>query len=154
MSIIPRLIRLDEQPGKRHLVKRYLLDCCEQLLMFRSGDCLPRNLKVARAFLKGRASAKQMHRAEWEIEGNAFAADHYAQKDSQFFFRADINVKSDLQRVRISTGLNAKLARKHLVDMAYFIDHVFCYVQNSSNWLFEESAEAFMCPRLFRRYFG
>lgn len=154
MNLTNKLRLISRNKSKEALVKRYLLDCCEKLIRFRSGDCLPKNLKVARNFLRGVATKKQIHQSKWEIEGDAFGTEYYSAKGIRVYFRANKDVKADLIRVRISTGLDNRGSRKYLIEMAYFIDYVFCHIQFSSNWLFEESCEKFMCPRLFKRYFG
>ncbi|KAF7783530.1 hypothetical protein PRUB_a3320 [Pseudoalteromonas rubra] len=95
-----------------------------------------------------------MHQSGWEIEGNAFGTEYYFERGLRAYFKANKHVKSDLIKVRFSTGLNHKESSKHLIDLAYFIDAVFCHVQYSSCWFFKENSEKFMCPRLFERYFG
>lgn len=154
MNLTNRLKLISQNKKKEDLVKRYLLDCCEKLIRFRSGDCLSKNLKVARNFLSGVATKKEIHQSEWEIEGNAFGTEYYSEKGVRVYFRANANVRADLVKVRISKGLSNRDSRKYLIEMAYFIDYVFCHIHFSSNWLFEESCEKFMCPRLFERYFG
>jgi hypothetical protein len=139
--------------GKELLVKRYLLACCEKLKRFRSGDRLTDNLEIAKKFLTGVANKKQMHRAAWEIEGYAFGTEYYSYRPIRFYFRANKNVRSDLKKVQISKGLRNNEAREYLVEMAYFIDVVFCHVEYSSNWLFKEKDEKFLCPKLYKRYF-
>lgn len=130
------------------------MSCCERLIRYRSGECLPKNLKVAKRFLIGLATKKEMHKAEWEIEGQAFGTEYYSEKGIRFYFRADKNVKSDLLKVRISEGLGNAEARRYLINMAYFIDSAFCYIQFTGNWFIKDNYENFLCPRLFERYFG
>lgn len=154
MNVLKQLEIIKKDKNKAKLVKRYLLDSCTKLTRFRSGDSFDRNIKVAKSFLKGVATKKQMHQAEWEIEGNAFGTEYYSEAGVRVYFRVNENVRKDLIQVRISTGLNNKESRVYLKEMAYFIDYVFCYIQYPDNWLFEESHEKFLCPRLFKRYFG
>jgi hypothetical protein len=154
MSIVSKLNTIRLNRSKETLVKRYLLACCYKLLRFRGGSCLPKNLEIAKKFLRRRATQKQMHQAVWEVEGQAFGADHYSEDRVRFYFRADKNIKHDLLQLRISSGLGNVEARKRLIDMAYFIDSVFCHIQFSSNWFIKDEYEAFLCPILFRRFFG
>ena len=154
MNSIDRLKIISKNKNKEILVKKYLLKCCEKLLRFRSGECLSKNLLVAKKFLMGVATKRQIHQAEWEIEASAFEVEYYSEKGIRVYFRAEKKVRADLIQVRISTGLDNSESRKYLIEMAYFIDHVFCHIQFSSNWLFEESCEKFLCPRLYKRYFG
>ena len=154
MCIVRKLNTIRLNSNKETLVKRYLLACCYKLVRFRSGECLPNNLEIAKRFLRGVATEKQMHKAEWEIEGQAFGAEHYSGDRIRFYFRADKNIKHDLLQLRISSGLRNVEARKRLIDMAYFIDSVFCHIQFSSNWFIKDECEVFLCPRLFRRFFG
>lgn len=154
MNLTNKLRLINQNKSKEILVKRYLLDCCVKLIRFRSGECLPKNLKVARNFLRGVATKKQIHQSEWEIEGNAFGTEYYSEQGVRVYFRVNKDFKADLVQVRISKGLNNRDSRKYLIEMAYFIDYVFCHIQFSSDWLFEESCDQFMCPRLFERYFG
>lgn len=60
------------------MVKRYLLACCDKLSRFRADEAFAKNMEIARRFLKGFATKKQMYRAQWEIEGQAFGAEHYS----------------------------------------------------------------------------
>ncbi|MBQ4864790.1 hypothetical protein J8L98_24195 [Pseudoalteromonas sp. MMG013] len=154
MNLAKKLKKISEKPSSEILVKRYLLDCCEKLRRFRSSDCLAKNLLVARKFLRGVATQKQIHQAEWEIEAEAFGAEYFSEKGARVYFRVDKNISADLIKVRISKGLSNRGSRQHLVEMAYFIDRVFCHVEYSSNWLFTEECEQFMCPKLFVKYFG
>lgn len=154
MNITSKLKKISENPNKEKLVKRYLLDCCEKLVRFRSSGCVSKNLSVARKFLDGYATQKQVHQAEWEIEAEAFGLQYYSQKDAHFYFKADRYIRLDLVKVRISKGLTNPESRKYLEEMAYFIDRVFCHVEYTSNWLFRDSCEQFMCPKLYSRYFG
>ncbi len=154
MSLETKLRKISEKPNCEILVKRYLLDCCEKLARFRSSDSLLRNLLVARKYLRGVATQKQLHQAEWEIEAQAFGAEYFSEKGARVFFRVDKYISADLVKVRISKGLSNRESRQHLIEMAYFIDRVFCHVEYSGNWLFTEDCEQFMCPKLFVRYFG
>ncbi len=154
MNLNSKLKSISQNKSKEFLVKHYLLDCCERLLRFRSGECLPKNIKIARNFLRGVATKKQIHQSEWEIEGNAFGTEYYFEQGSRVYFRVNKEVKADLVQVRLSKALNKRDSSKLLIEMAYFIDHVFCHIKLSSNWLFAESCEQFLCPRLFKRYFG
>ena len=154
MKLVDELRQISQQPNNETLLKRFLLDCCEKLLRFRSSDCLPKNLAIARLYLKGMATQKHIHQAGWEIEGDAFGAEYFSDKDARFYFRTDKNIRADLVQIRISTGLNNVDSRRYLIDMAYFIDRVFCYVEHSSSWLFREECEQFICPKLYQKYFG
>lgn len=69
------------------------------------------------------------------------------------YFRVDANIRRDLLQVVIAKGLGNIEAREYLVEMAYFIDEVFSYLNYSSSWFFNHTAEKFLCPRLFKRYF-
>ncbi len=154
MNLAEELKKKSDKPSKKIIVKRYLLDCCEKLLRFRSSKCLPKNLLVARKFIRGRATEKQIHQAEWEVEAEAFAAEYFSEKGVQVYFRVDANVRADLVKVRVSKGLTNKESRKYLIEMAYFIDRVFCHIEYTPNWLFTEECEKFMCPKLYKRCFG
>lgn len=155
MNILIKLKKKSENPNSEKLVKYYLLDCCEKLIRFRSSSCLSNNIPLARKFIKGFATQKKIHQAEWEQEGEAFGVEYYSsiEKDTPFYFRAKKEISSDLVKVRISKGLNNKESRKHLSDMAYFIDGVFCHIAFTSNWLFSEQSEQFLCPMLYTKYF-
>jgi len=153
MNLLKQLEVIKKDKNKEYLIKRYLLESCSNLSRFRSGESFNKNMKVAKSFLKGVATKKQMHQAEWEIEGNAFGTEYYSEVGIRVYFRVNENVRKDLIQVRISKGLNNKESREYLKEMAYFIDHVFCYIQYPSDWLFDESSEKFLCPRLFKRYF-
>lgn len=153
MNKIKKLKKISENPSKEVLVKKYLLRCCVKLIRFRSDGTLAHNLQIAQRFLKGFATDKQMNRAEWNMEGQAFGAEHYSRKGIRFYFRADKEVRRALIKVRISKGLNNNDSRKYLTDMAYFIDSVFCHIAHANNWFFEDKDERFLCPRLFQRYF-
>jgi hypothetical protein len=154
MNLLKQLEVIKKDKNKEHLIKRYLLESCSNLSRFRSGESFNKNMKVAKSFLKGVATKKQMHQAEWEIEGDAFGTEYYSEAGVRVYFRVNENVRKDLIQVRISKGLNNKESRGYLKEMAYFIDQVFCYVQWSGDWLFDDGAEKFLCPRLFKRYFG
>jgi hypothetical protein len=154
MNIATKLKRVSDNPNKEKLVKYYLIDCCEKLIRFRSNSRLPKNILIARKFLKGFATQKQIHQAEWEQEGEAFGVEYYSEKGIWFYFRAKKEVSADLVKVRISKGLTNQESRKYLENMAYFIDHVFCHIEYTSNWLFTEQCEQFLCPRLYSKYFG
>ncbi len=154
MNIYEELERISKQEGKEPLVKRYLLDCCEKYIDFRSSGELEKNLEVARKYLKGHATQKQIHRAEWELEGEAFGVSYYLDDESQFFYKCDHEIKSDLVKVRIKFGLSNKESRCFLEKMAYFIDSVFVYVEYSPNGIPRKEFEQFMCSKLFIRYFG
>jgi len=154
MNLLKRLEVIKKDKNKEHLIKRYLLESCSNLSRFRSGESFNKNMKVAKSFLKGVATKKQMHQAEWEIEGNAFGTEYYSEAGISVYFRVNENVRKDLIQVRISSGLKNKESKVYLKEMAYFIDQVFCYVQWSGDWLFDDAANKFLCPRLFKRYFG
>lgn len=154
MNVLERLEIIKKDKNKECLVKRYLLENCLKLSRFRTGESFARNMKIANSFLKGVATKKQMHQAEWEIEGDAFGTDYYSEKGAKVYFRVNEDVRKDLIQIRISTGLKNKESKEYLKEMAYFIDQVFCHIQYSSNWLFDDSANKFLCPRLFKRYFG
>lgn len=154
MNINKELQKISENPSKEKLVKRYLLDCCEKLIRFRSSGCLSKNLLTARKYLKGYANQKQIHQAEWELECEAFGVEYYSEKGVRVYFRVNEHISSDLVKVRISKGLTNKESRKHLEEMAYFIDRVFCHIEYTSNWLFSDECAQFMCPRLFSKYFS
>lgn len=154
MNVLKQLEVIKKDKNKEFLIKRYLLENCTKLTRFRSGESFGRNMKVAKSFLKGVTTKKQMHRAEWEIEGDAFGTDYYSEAGARVYFRVNENVRKDLIQVRISKGLKNKESKVYLKEMAYFIDQVFCYVQWSGDWLFSDSANQFLCPRLFKRYFG
>jgi hypothetical protein len=154
MNIAIELKKISDNPNREKLVKCYLLDCCEKLIRFRSNSCLPKNILLARKFLKGFATPMQIHQAEWEQEGEAFGVEYYSLKEMRFYFRANKGVSTDLVKVRISKGLTNKESRRYLENMAYFIDRVFCHIEYTSNWLFTEQCEQFMCPRLYSKYFG
>lgn len=154
MSILKQLDVIRHDKHKERVVKRYLLESCSKLSRFRSDASFKKNMKIATLFLKGVATKKQMHQAEWEIEGAAFGTEHYSEAGVRVYSRARPNLHKDLIQVRISTGLTNTEARAHLIQMAYFIDHVFCHIHLKENWLFDDEAEKFLCPRLFKRYFG
>ena len=154
MNVLKELEVIKKDKNKEYFIKRYLLESCVKLSRFRSGESFSRNMKVARSFLKGVATKKQMHQAEWEIEGNAFSTEYYSEAGTSVYFRVNEDVRKDLIHVRISTGLKNKESKDYLKEMAYFINHAFCFIQYPGNWLFDEGAEKFLCPRLFKRYFG
>ncbi len=154
MDLVKKLKKLSEDSNKEKLVKLYLLDCCEKLVRFRTSGCLSTNLIVARRFLKGSATQIQVHRAEWELEGEAFGVELYSKTGARAYFRSDKNIKSDLLRVRISKGLSNQESRKYLEGMAYFIDRVFCHIEYTPNWFFTDDCEEYLCSKLFLRYFG
>ncbi|MGF1767069.1 hypothetical protein L4D06_06750 [Enterovibrio makurazakiensis] len=154
MNIKLELEKVSKNPAKQKIVKHYLLDCCAKLVRFRSSGRLPKNLQIAKKFLSGFANQKEIHQAEWELEGEAFGVEYFSQEGIQFYFRARKDISADLVKVRISKGLSNNASRKYLEDMAYFIDHVFGHIECSSNWLFREECEQFMCPRIYSKYFG
>ena len=154
MNVLKQLEVIKKDKNKEHLIKRYLLESCTKLARFRTGESFSRNMKVAKRFLKGVATKKQMHQAEWEIEGDAFGTDYYSEEGVTVYFSVNENLRKDLIQVRISAGLKNKESKVYLKEMAYFIDQVFCYVQWSGDWLFDDTAYKFLCPRLFKRYFG
>lgn len=154
MNLINKLKIIRENENKEMLVKRYLLECCDKLTRFRSDKCFAKNLKIAKNFLQGTATKKQIHQAEWKIEAHAFRAEFYSEKSAPPYFIADEHIKADLIKIRISKGLSNSDSKKYLIEMAYFIDHVFCHIEHSSNWQFSESDQQFLCPRTFKRYFG
>jgi hypothetical protein len=80
MKIINKLQEVSKVGNNHLLVKLYLLDCCKKLIRFRSSGCLSKNLKVGRGFLRGYKTKKQIHKAEWELEGEAFAVEYYSTK--------------------------------------------------------------------------
>lgn len=128
MNLLKQLEVIKQDKNKKQLVKRYLLESCTKLSRFRSGEIFDRNIQVAKSFLKGVATKKQMHQAEWEIEGNAFGTDYYSEAGIRVYFRVNENVRKDLIQVRISTGLKNKESKEYLKEMAYFIDQVFCHI--------------------------
>ena len=154
MNVLKQLEVIKKDKNKEYLIKRYLLESCAKLSRFRSGESFSRNMKVAKSFINGVATKKQMHKAEWEIEGDAFGTDYYSEEGVRVYFRVNENVRKDLIQVRISKGLKNKESKVYLKEMAYFIDQVFCHIHHSSNWLFDDAANQFLCPRLFKRYFG
>ncbi|WP_325892429.1 hypothetical protein [Grimontia sp. NTOU-MAR1] len=154
MNIKLELEKVSKNPAKQKIVKHYLLDCCAKLVRFRSSGRLPKNLQIAKKFLSGFANQKEIHQAEWELEGEAFGVEYFSQEGKQFYFRARKDISADLVKVRISKGLSNNASRKYLEDMAYFIDRVFSHIECSSNWLFREECEKFMCPKLYKKYFG
>jgi len=154
MSIYKKLERISDEQGKELLVKLYLLDCCEKCVSFRSSGKLKKNLVVARRFLKGYATNKEIHQAEWELEGEAFGAEYYSDSESEFLFRCDNAIKLDLVRVRLRFRLSNRESRSFLTKMAYFIDSVFSYVEYTPNGIPGREYEQFMCSNLFVRNFG
>ncbi|MDF1780155.1 MAG: hypothetical protein P1U67_02550 [Alcanivoracaceae bacterium] len=154
MNLFEELERISGQGGKELLIKRYLLDCIEKYVLFRSSGILEKNLRVARLFLKGYATEQQIHHAEWELEGEAFGAEYYSDIESSFSFRCNNEIRSDLVKVRLKLRLSNKESRSYLTDMAYFIDGVFSYVECTANGIPGRQYERFMCQALFTKYFG
>ncbi len=148
------LEKIREDQNKERLIKLYLLACCEKLIKFISSGCLLKNIKVARKYINGYANIKQIHLAEWELEGEAFSVDYYLEKRGNIYFRLNKDIKVDLVKVRISMGFSNKVSESYLTQMAYFIDRVFCHVEHTSNWLFTDDCEKFMCPILYSKYFS
>lgn len=154
MNVLKQLAVIKKDKNKEGLIKRYLLESCIKLSRFRHGESFSRNIKVAKRFLKGVSTKKQMHQAVWEVEGEALGVGYYSEQGVSVYFKVNEDVRKDLIQVRISKGLNNKGAREYLKDMAYFIESVFYHIQHSENWLFDDSANKFLCPRLFNRYFA
>lgn len=160
MKIIDKLKVISKNKNKEVLVKRYLLDCCEKSIRFRSSRVLPDNLSVARNYLRRRASSDKLFRALWLIEGEAFSTEDFFKpnifliKSKLRFYSEQKHISNDLLRIRISKGLTHLEAQEYLHELAYFIDQAFTCTWRIPEWFFNEKNEKFMCPRLFLRYFG
>lgn len=159
MNLLTQLQNIQTDKNKQHLVKRYLLQCCNKLARFRSPlfnavDSFRNNVNIANRYLKARATKQQMHQAHWETEAYAFAVEHYSATGMRVYFRVDKQVSLNLRQVRIAKGFTHKAARVYLQQMAYFIERVFSYIQDPVNSWFDKCAEAFLCPRLFQRMFS
>lgn len=105
MNLLKQLEVIKKDKNKEHLVKRYLLESCSKLSRFRSGASFSKNMEIAQKFLNGIATKKQMHQAEWEIEGDAFGTEYYSEAGIRVYFIVNEDVRKDLIKVRISKGL-------------------------------------------------
>lgn len=154
MDIYTKLEKLNLDPSRQKYIKLYLLDCCEGFLKFRSSGKLEKNLDIARKFIEGSATNEEIHRAVWSMEAEAFGAECYSSKERYSVHKVDESIRKDLVKIRLSLRLANLESRKYLVDLAYFIDSVFSYVEHSSNIGLLKNKSKFMCSKLFNKYFG
>ena len=133
MNIIQELEILRKKPKNEKLINLYFLDCCKKLIKFRSSGYLSKNLLIAQQFLNGNANQEQIHKAEWEMEAEAFEAEYYSDKNMLEFYRVDENIRNDLVFLKASMTIENKESEIYIIDMAYFINCVFSHIEYTSN---------------------
>jgi len=153
MEIYEKVAKLNRDFSKIPQLKRYLLACCNRYVKYRSSGKLEKGIKVASQFIDGRATWKQLHSYEWELEGEAFCVEYYRERVTYYKFHPDVKMLSDLRKIRIEQRLNQHEALEYLESLAYFIVYVFSYCYRASNDLPPQKYEGFLCPKLFNRYF-
>ena len=154
MNIGEKLIKLNENNDKHYLIKLYLLMCCKKHAKYRSSGNLTKGLNVAKKYIKGHATWKQIHDYEWLLEGEAFGIGFYESGEFGIKFSIDQYMLNDLKKIRICERLSHKKAIQYLEDLAYFIDAVFCYCSNESNGLPNIDYSQFYNKELYNRYFN
>ena len=154
MNIGEKLIKLNENHDKHYLIKLYLLACCEKYAKYRTSGNLSKGLKVAKKYIKGHATWKQIHDCEWLLEGEAFGIEYYESGELHIGVPIDQYMLNDLKKVRVCERLSYKEAIQYLEDLAYFIDAVFCYCSHELNRVPSIKYNKFYNKKLFNRYFN
>ncbi len=154
MNVHEKLVSLSKNRRNEILIKLYLLECCKKYEKFRSKGTLTRGLAIAKRFLRGYAKWNELHDVEWFLEGEAFGLEFYGMGETSYWPKLDKYQRLDLIKVRLSCSLSNRESVGYLTNLAYFIDYVFSYVGNSENRIPPEEYAQFMCPNIFRKYFG
>ncbi len=154
MNIYEQLEELSRVDKNVPQVKRYLLACCGKYIKYRSSGNLETGIGVAKRFIAGYASQKQLRDCEWVLEGEAFGVSFYIEPMVEGQFSIDTEMLNDLRKVRISERLTHKEAVEYLELLAYFIDDVICYCLWTSDEFIQSKFRQFLSPQLFKIYFG
>lgn len=154
MDVLNKLEQLNAKQKKQKQIKKYLLACCQKLTKYRSSGNLAKGIGLAKKYNAGYISWKKFHDIEYVLEGEAYCIDFYTNDPYFGRFSVCLNDLADLKRIRAGKALHSKSANKYLIELTYFIDSVFSYCSHPVNSLPDMKYSKFLCPILFRRYFG
>lgn len=154
MEIHKRLQELNSDGSNLPKIKKYLIDCCSKYAKYRSSGNLEGGIQVAKRFISGRATWRELHRPEWILEGEAFGVEFYIDGPGYFRFHPNKFMLSDLKKIRLGERLSQEDAKKYLLSLSYFIVYVFSYCYRAPRDLPGQSYSKFLCPVLFKERFG
>lgn len=104
--------------GRVNSLQRFYIKCCRKKLFLLSSPEFKNGLDVAEAYIRGRASRKDVSDQNWKTEGEVFGIEYNTYP---------MEIRSSMIKVRLFTRLRHKEAREYAVNLGYFIDWSMLY---------------------------